>query len=481
MGRSKENIRTNKKNKNARAAMEYANIFFNISITSSSKISKLETINHIATAENISYYNTDLDSKLVFAEATMIRGLMQFGTGAFIKAAYNVRRSWGLFLALEKEVRESHNTELFDIWAYCVSIFYFAISFMPGFALTFLQWIGFVANRDLAIQYLTGVANGGGIRSQLSVLFLALHYILAPKAFVNMEDNFKTYHPIAYNFLNRYPKGCIALLVAALYEQKSCQIDLAIKHLNEAIESCKCLENYPTMIGFLLANNYEAIFDWKNASELYEHLTKQPEFESRGSCAVEAAHCYYMLGNNEKCTEIMSKVSSLAMLSNGYEKLAEKRANQFKQKGMRLGAFKYFYLRRDPHVLNSSHKDIADRYETVIDELYTKLGGTVTADDEVEYQLFKGAIARAMGNLEKAKGHFQRVIDLEKQIKDESWAVPYALQEQGEVYYAEGKKAEAEKFITRASKYSGFDFNELLMLRISGSLDHLKKEKLTPK
>jgi hypothetical protein len=69
------------------------------------------------------------------------------------------------------------------------------------------------------------------------------------------------------------------------------------------------------------------------------------------------------------------------------------------------------------------------------------------------------------------------LISLEKEVKDETWTIPNACQELGEVYYWSGNLDEAENWMKKANKYSGYDWHDVVGNRIRLSLETIRKDK----
>jgi len=138
--------------------------------------------------------------------------------------------------------------------------------------------------------------------------------------------------------------------------------------------------------------------------------------------------------------------------------------------------FQMLYLKRDLHHLKS---DILLPLQKLLNDLYSKIE-TKSLEDEANYNIFSGAIYVNLKEIEKAKECFSKVISLEKQLakdKELIWLLPNAMQELAEILYFEGNLDESEHLFSRANKFSGFDFQELVQNRIRNSIETIKKEK----
>ncbi len=69
-----------------------------------------------------------LDFKIVHAEALLSRSLIQLTLGSYIKGAFNLRKAFKLFEAIQKEAKEKPvNEEIEDIIKYNLGLFYFMV------------------------------------------------------------------------------------------------------------------------------------------------------------------------------------------------------------------------------------------------------------------------------------------------------------------------------------------------------------------
>jgi len=73
---------------------------------------------------------------------------------------------------------------------------------------------------------------------------------------------------------------------------------------------------------------------------------------------------------------------------------------------------------------------------------------------------------------------FNKTLTMESSIpalEGKPWIVA-ALYELGEMAYRENNLKEAEEFLTRASKYSGYDWEDVYKSRLQKAISQLKKE-----
>lgn len=92
---------------------------------------------------------------------------------------------------------------------------------------------------------------------------------------------------------------------------------------------------------------------------------------------------------------------------------------------------------------------------------------------------------RGLKNFEEARKYFavrfysgiilQQVLQLEQQLADEKFVIPYTFCELGEILLSENKKKEAQEYFQRAKNFpTPFDFDRPLGFRISKGLHKCK-------
>jgi len=95
-------------------------------------------------------------------------------------------------------------------------------------------------------------------------------------------------------------------------------------------------------------------------------------------------------------------------------------------------------------------------------------------DDRASYLLLKGAIVKSLSKQDEAIECFREVIDMQEHLLEKLY-VPYCLYELGESYYIKGSLKEAEDCMKRCSKFSGYDWEDPLRVRLRVTMDQLKK------
>ncbi|XP_041272477.1 tetratricopeptide repeat protein 39B isoform X3 [Onychostruthus taczanowskii] len=96
-------------------------------------------------------------------------------------------------------------------------------------------------------------------------------------------------------------------------------------------------------------------------------------------------------------------------------------------------------------------------------------------DDVCMLQLLKGLCLKHLGRLMQAELCFSKVIQSEKQIKYDSYLVPFTLYEMGLLYKQQDEREKAIRYIeTAKNNYKEYSMESRLHFRIHAALDSLK-------
>lgn len=428
-------------------------------------------------------WNWTIDTRVCYAEGLFAKSLLQLQLGSFVKGAYNLRKSFKHLQSVQKELAAQKalpnghrvHPEIDHLLKANLGIFYFFASFAPGMFLKVLELLGFVADRDLGIQYLTEAADGESIRSTLASMFLLLNYVVIPRGLTKSEDNLAAAHHILDHSLSRFPTNAPFKMMSGTVALKESDVTAAIKYYKEAIDGLKELQRVPFPYYFGLAVCHYVGCDWQAAADVLCTIVDSPperKFDMKGFAALQLATCYFMLGNEKRFKEVVDKLPSVVAKNSRFDKLAEKKLAHYKKRGFGLAPFEMMYVRRDLHHTNS---ELAQKLLDQLDKNYSKM--TESPENRASYMLCKSVLVHQIGNAAEAKTLLRTVIASEKQVKDETWVFPNSCQELGEILYWEGNMDEAEELFKKASKYSGFDWEDVVRNRIKMSLETIKKMK----
>jgi tetratricopeptide (TPR) repeat protein len=216
-----------------------------------------------------------------------------------------------------------------------------------------------------------------------------------------------------------------------------------------------------------------------------------------------------MMGEKDKALQIFGKVGPLAAGSkSSFDAIVIKQAKRYLNNGGWFAAFELLYLRRDlakmvpimaevVKALDEMAKNTKALEKKQLPQQPSKtklqsalsiggLGKKITAftkkpqqleysfDDRAAYLLLKGSMVKALGKNDEAIEMFKEAIDMTDFLVEKLYA-PYCLYELAECYYIKGQLKEAEENFKKCSKFSGFEWEDPLRVRLRVTMDQLKK------
>jgi len=258
-----------------------------------------------------------------------------------------------------------------------------------------------------------------------------------------------------------------------------------------------------------LANCYSMKLDWKKAAELFAPLVEEKKFQVKAICCMQLATCYMMMGDKDKATQLYTKVTQLASGSKSqFDGIVSKQAKRYLANGGWFSGFELLYLRRDlakmvpimtqvVESLDSLAKNTKGLEKKQLPQQPNKgklqtafgiggLGKKISAftkkpqqvdysfDDRAAYLLLKGSMVKALQKNDEAIEMFKEAIEMSEFLVEKLYA-PYCLYELGECYYIKGQLKEAEEMFKKCSKFSGYEWEDPLRVRLRVTMDQLKK------
>jgi len=281
--------------------------------------------------------------------------------------------------------------------------------------------------------------------------------------------------------------------------------------MEQALQTCSNLKKEPLIYKYELANCFCMKLEWARAAEQYTPLINEEKFQVRALTALQLSACYVMLGDRAKAIQILNKIESLISKKAHFDPVVGRQAKRYLSNGGNFSAFELLYLRRDlakmtpliaqvlakldevalgtksierkevPTTAVSKPTGRLGRLGSIGSNLGAKLIGKrqdkpqdYSFDDRASYLLIKGSILKSIDRNEEAIVYFREAIELEPVLIEKLY-VPYCLYELGESLYMQNKAADALEMMKRCSKYSGYDWEDPLKIRLRVTMDQLKK------
>lgn len=352
-----------------------------------------------------------------------------------------------------------------------------------------LKMIGFVGDSEKAIEYMTEIYKGSGLKAPYAAIILCAVYLFLPSALSDVHDSLKAVQPIIEFCRKTYPNGAMFNYMCAQYARKTGNGKQAVEYLNDAIKACKVIKIEPNLFMWDLANCYLMTLDWKPAIQTLETILdpsgKQKAFEFNSICCLQLACAYQMNGDEKKSIEILKKVKNYVANKGRFDKMALRKseailASSDIPSALYAATFELLYFKRDiAHMMKEHLETVQSHMEKISSKLETN---TKNMKPEALVNIasslvIEGGVWNGLKNKDNAKKCFEKVLALEKDIPAQSgrhWIVG-ALYELGELSYRDGKLEEAQDYILRASKYANYDWEDVYKSRLSKARHQLKK------
>jgi len=153
-----------------------------------------------------------------------------------------------------------------------VGLFYYIISLVPGVMLKVLTLIGFVADQDKGIQYMTEIYQTDNLKAPYASIILLASYLFLPSALSDMHKNLENCKPCVEWCHKKYENGAIFSYFSAQFYRKLGDGKKAIEHLKHAIDICDKLKIPPNLFNWDLANCHFMCLEWENAAKVLESI-----------------------------------------------------------------------------------------------------------------------------------------------------------------------------------------------------------------
>lgn len=233
--------------------------------------------------------------------------------------------------------------------------------------------------------------------------------------------------------------------------------------------------------------------DWREAN-LYATLLLDNSKWSRTIYSYQKAGIMLMMADrltdSERQTvehlmrEVPKYKQRIAGKSLPMEKFVIKRADRFfaQQQSLVLPCIELMFLWNSFKVLGK-HFELADNVYRLVDGALQHLNAQPTkqrydTDNRAMILLLKGAVLRQMKSPLQALQCLETVIGMHRDIKEDTYVVPYAIVELALLYESQGKRENAIAALEDAKKnYTGYSLESRLHFRIHTALTELKGAK----
>lgn len=423
-----------------------------------------------------------LECDVIYADALLVRSLIQLLMNSYLKGGINLRKAWGCFWSLMQEVEKDVNKKIPEeirMNIMCgAGTFYTYTSLAPASLMKLLSAIGFISDKELGEQYLTTVFRSNTIRAPYAALVLCTYYLFLPTGLGNVEDTLAKAKVVLDTMNERFPDNTHFHGYSNFYHRKRGETKEAVDAIIKANKNAeKAKDGSPLLLRYLYADTLYMDLQFEEAKMKYQEVlqtivSEKVTFGYTGQVIMNLAACFVATGDDKSALDWLKKVGSM------YNPKSKQDANSpkfsakviYEPRLLPLLPVYMLYINRD---LAHMHGERVSQLRSVLD---TICEGRDLSPVEVTgmYQLFQGVMAKAAGEKDKALEEWMKTVAIEKKFSSDSMVLPYTYYEMGELEFRRGNLPAAKSYLEKGSQLKG-DGHETLANRYSIALKQLKR------
>ncbi|EOB01868.1 Tetratricopeptide repeat protein 39B, partial [Anas platyrhynchos] len=365
------------------------------------------------------------------------------------------------------------------------------LSLLPGRILRLLEFIGFSGNRELGLHQLQEGASGSSLRAILCTFTLLVYHTYVSLILGTGDTNLEEADSLLEPYLQKFPNGSIILFYAARIDILKGNFEKAQLTFQECIAAQQEWKQIHHLCYWELMWCYTFQQNWLQAYRYADLLSKENRW-SKAIYVFQKAAILCMLPEEdlkktgEDIVSLFRQVEGLKQRIAGKsiptEKFAVRKARRYacsQPVKLILPALEMMYV-WNGFAIVGKRVDLTENLLVTIEKEETALQNETNRneyymDDMCMLQLLKGLCLKHLGRLMQAELCFNQVIQSEKQIKYDSYLVPFTMYELGLLYKQQGEREKAVRYIeTAKNNYKEYSMESRLHFRIHAALDSLK-------
>jgi len=457
---------------------------------------RLSKTGDLAEAPNaLAHYG--LEGCVVLAEAFMWQALLQFKSGSisnFTVGAINLRRAWKLYEKLEARIQQDEaeglpvDATLKASTLFGAGAFKFFVSLVPSGFTWIAQGLGFTPDREKGLQQLhTSMKCGVGRAAWSASLLLWINGLFyedfdeTKGLLASLQKGWAwgKAHAQAHEHLKLSP--LLAFLAGYCLRvngrvRDAREMFRGMREASGELEPLQVIGAYEEGWCVFLFN------DWKEAAELFEwFLERHKSTTYRAWCAMQLAFCHHMLGNTDKCADLMRKVKPWQRPHYSYDQFAARKADEYLSGGFSEVESLCF------QAYNLSRCRDFDNAQRLLDEAAAKVDAQQDSDMQAYVVFLRGKLIKLRNHTDAdaLEDLWEReLLPLQSSVKRELYLFPFACYHLADAHFERYKACDykegwphwqkSEQWLERAQKtFSSveYDFKKPLSRKLSKLLD----------
>ncbi|XP_038134505.1 tetratricopeptide repeat protein 39B-like isoform X2 [Cyprinodon tularosa] len=441
----------------------------------------------------------EMHAELCYAEVLMQKAGLTFldeSIISFIKGGMGMRNSYLIYKncqdmenAMEAAEKEK-STHIHFRGGVNMGIgsFNLILSMLPSRVLRLMEFLGFSGDRELGLAQLREGAASNSLRSILSTLTLLMFHLYMSVILGTGEGNLPEAEALLKPYAEKFPNGALMLFYTARIAVLKGNFTFAQEKFLACIATQEEWRQIHHLCYWELMWAYSFEQNWVEAYRYADLLCKENKW-SKATYVFQKAAILSMLPEEEvdklgeNVVELFRQVEGLRLRIAGKsiptEKFAAKKAQRYSSPiplKLVVPALEMMYVWNGFTVVGKRPElteNILSTLEKAEENLRNDSAPTdYHMDDLCVVQLLKGLCLTQLGRLVQAEICFNFVISSEKEIKHETYLVPFTMYELGLLHKLKGDINKAITVIENAkNNYRDYSMESRLHFRIHATLN----------
>ncbi|KAL3868152.1 hypothetical protein ACJMK2_040986 [Sinanodonta woodiana] len=457
------------------------------------KVSMLSSLSKVAGKSNyVDLTDEEVHAELIYAECLLMRALLTFVQdenlisfvkgGLKIRECYKVYKECGKILAQKKWQSEAQRIHFESGVRMGVGSFNLLISLLPAKISKLLEFVGFSGNKKLGLSELQrGSEMLSSLRGPMCSIFLISYHTVICYVLGIADGDIDLASRVLHPCLQNYPKGAMFLFFAGRIEEVRGNIEKAIVKFEDSIESQQEWKQFHHLCFWELMWCHVFRCDWLMGMKYAERLCKESRWSKATYTYLKAsflmmcedqtedtrAHIDFLMG------EVPKLKQRIAGKSIPIEKFCVYKAKRFQDQNghLTLPALELIFAWNGFSIVGKKPELLEPLLlivEKTLNQIVTnKDSSSHYMDDYCLALLLKGVCLQQRGMMLQAEQCFLEVISNEKQIKHDTYLVPYAVVEQAILCLHQERFEDVKNFLQKAKKnYKSYLLESRLHFRI---------------
>ncbi|KAI1288314.1 Tetratricopeptide repeat protein 39B [Halotydeus destructor] len=360
-------------------------------------------------------------------------------------------------------------------------------SYLPSRVLKVIEMVGYSGDRELALKLIKQSAeNRTTLRFPLISSIICAYNLYIEHMGLG-EGDVELAESILDELREKFPSSAFLVIYYAKLRQLRGQTQDAIEYYEKTIEWNKSWKQLHVFCYWELSWSYAVLHDWGKAQEYAKEMVDKSIYGKAIYQHIYASFLHMQMVEDNKPEmkdEVMEAMKAVSGMRRRYagrtvppEKFAVSKADQYIESDGKcdpLPAYSLFYF-YNMFALTGKQESKISPMMTLMDRTLTDLDKTKSMDTFAFIQLIRGVLFRLLGENSKAVECFRDILEVEKEIKQDTYIPPLACLEMGISHLNNKNFDEAKHWLDRGrSDYSKYLCEAYVHIRLHGALETVK-------